>query len=108
MPELKSCPFCGYDCAIGTVRFPNTEVAKLNERDEGYYVQCIRCEAENNGGAGIGFATKEEAIEHWNRRSTPLPSEEEIECQAHMTRDSVGGIAGFLACADWLRERLGV
>jgi hypothetical protein len=37
-----------------------------------------------------------------------FPSEEEIECQAHMTRDSVGGIAGFLACADWLRERLGV
>ena len=64
--------------------------------------------AEVGGGTGNFIAEFLELRKRIAELEATFPSEEEIECQAHMTRDSVGGIAGFLACADWLRERLGV
>jgi len=80
--------------------------------------ECLGFRIDESGMFADGWSTDKRHWLLWNallsarKRIAELeatfPSEEEIECQAHMTRDSVGGIAGFLACADWLRERLGV
>ena len=76
MPEqLRPCPFCGGEASADAVRrwSSNHEAhwADGSEILEAFYVNCIHCSA-NNGGI-FGFQTREQGIEHWNRR---------VECQS--------------------------
>ena len=50
MAELKPCPFCGWEAAIGW-------------GFDWYYVYCINCHAK------IEMDGQAEAIEAWNRRA---------------------------------------
>ena len=63
----KPCPFCGGEANVGSVKYSdNCEEVKLNNRNTGYFVQCIQCSA--NMQFGISYETKEEAIAKWNKR----------------------------------------
>ena len=54
MAELKPCPFCG-----GEAKMANTDIG-------GWPVYCINCPCDYGR---YWFATKQKAIEAWNRRS---------------------------------------
>ncbi len=65
--QLALCPFCGGEANIGTIKYPkDSEQAKLNRRNTGYFPQCIQCPAKIE--FGLSYATEEEAIKAWNRR----------------------------------------
>lgn len=53
MEELKKCPFCGGEAKI----------YKLFDYISKYRVECTYCDMYTSA-----YATKEEAIEAWNRR----------------------------------------
>ena len=59
MDELKPCPFCGGDAVI----------RKDEERIKPFYVRCGNINCKMVVGTNY-FATKEEAIEAWNRRAS--------------------------------------
>jgi len=66
--ELKPCPFCGGEANIGTVKYAkDSQDAKLNGRNVGYYGQCISCSATMC--FGLAYETKQIAAEKWNRRT---------------------------------------
>ena len=64
---LLSCPFCGGEASIGTTRISDPMTAKLNNRDNGFFVNCKICGANNNC-LRLGYATKEIAQHYWNTR----------------------------------------
>ncbi len=66
--ELLPCPFCGSEASYGTNKFTG-DLAKLNNRDEGFFVNCSTCGANNNIFV-MGYATKELAKEYWNKRAS--------------------------------------
>lgn len=63
---IKKCPFCGGEASLGTVKYSPCDITELNNREKGYFVNCQICSARNEN--GISYATKEEAIKHWNTR----------------------------------------
>ena len=67
MKKIERCPFCGGQSRIGTVKYPQeSEAAKLNGRHIGYYVNCVKCGANNQG--GLSHPTFEDAVQSWNER----------------------------------------
>jgi Lar family restriction alleviation protein len=67
---VKSCPFCGREASVGTIKYSPCEITELNNRESGYFVNCEHCGANNQ--QGLSYATEEEAIECWNRRVSAL------------------------------------
>lgn len=65
---LKPCPLCGSEAALNTCRTSDREYIRLNGRDTGHGVNCIRC-GLNNRGIAIGYASEQEAADAWNRRA---------------------------------------
>lgn len=64
---LKSCPFCNGEAHIGTVKYSdNCDEVKLNNRNTGYFGQCIQCSATMQ--QGLSYETEEIATKKWNRR----------------------------------------
>lgn len=75
--HLEPCPFCGAESRIGKVTYPeDSEVAKLNERHIGYFVNCLLCGARY--GNGLCYATEEDAAKLWNQRFAPDAPEGDI------------------------------
>ncbi len=65
--EIKRCPFCNGEANIGKVKFSdNCEEVKLNNRNIGYFGQCIQCSATMQ--CGISYETEEIAAAKWNKR----------------------------------------
>lgn len=65
--ELKPCPFCGSEASIGNVVYPlDSETAKLNGRNIGFYGHCIVCSASLC--FDVCEESPEKAAEAWNRR----------------------------------------
>lgn len=64
---LLPCPFCGGEASIGTTRISDPMTAKLNNRTNGFFVNCKICGANNNS-LRLGYATKEIARHYWNTR----------------------------------------
>ena len=64
---LLPCPFCGGEASIGTTRISDPMTAKLNNRTNGFFVNCKICGANNNW-VHLGYATKEIAQHYWNTR----------------------------------------
>lgn len=64
---LLPCPFCGGEASIGTTRISDPMTAKLNNRTNGFFVNCKICGANNNT-LHLGYATKEIAAHYWNTR----------------------------------------
>ena len=65
--ELKACPFCGGECALGQV----TGKLRGNEQIHTHiFVNCILC-GSSNAGITQGFPTRKQAIVHWNTRADP-------------------------------------
>ena len=58
--ELKPCPFCGGEAAIGSGEEVRTMRPELY-----YYIQCQKCRAV---GWSYPFKSAEQGIEQWNRR----------------------------------------
>ena len=66
--KLKPCPFCGGEASIGKVKYAfDSETAKLNSRNIGYFPACTQCSAQLM--FSICFVTQKEAIKAWNWRS---------------------------------------
>ncbi len=65
--EPLPCPFCGGEASIGTTRISDPMTAKLNNRTNGFFVNCKICGANNNC-LHLGYATKEIAQHYWNTR----------------------------------------
>lgn len=65
--ELLPCPFCGGEASIGTTRISDKRTAELNERTNGFFINCKICGANNNC-LHLGYATKEIAQHYWNTR----------------------------------------
>ena len=70
--ELLPCPFCGGEASIGTTRIGCKRTAELNNRTNGFFVNCIIC-GSNNNFLHLGYATEEIAKEHWNKRAGREP-----------------------------------
>jgi len=70
--ELLPCPFCGGEASIGTTRISDKRTRELNNRDNGFFVNCKIC-GSNNNCLRLGYATKEIAISHWNKRAVCEP-----------------------------------
>lgn len=68
---LLPCPFCGGEASLGTIRYSSATIREQHwGQDTFHKVNCIRCGSDNLG--LVGFATRELATEHWNRR-VPCP-----------------------------------
>lgn len=65
--EIKHCPFCNGESSLNTTRTSDKKTIELNGTDTFYGVNCIDCGANNNS-LGMGYKTKREAVEHWNKR----------------------------------------
>ena len=63
MAELKPCPFCGAECDIA---FNDNRVVSARELIYAPFCKNVECFMNMNN---VGFYTKEEAIEAWNRRA---------------------------------------
>jgi len=65
--NLKPCPFCGRESAVGTVRYGDAMVKDQGWKQDTFFkVNCIYCGGNNLG--LVGFPTEEAAIKHWNTR----------------------------------------
>ena len=61
--ELKPCPFCGGAAKVH-------EMQSKTSRVGGYFVMCNKCLTSSNN-----YSTTENAIEHWNRRTSDAEGE---------------------------------
>jgi hypothetical protein len=64
---LLPCPFCGGEASTGTTRISDPMTAKLNNRTNGFFINCKICGANNNF-LHLGYATEEIAKHYWNTR----------------------------------------
>lgn len=67
--QFLPCPFCGHTGpAFNTVKYDKATVKEQGWRQDLFFgVSCPACGVNNRG--IVGFKTKEEAAEHWNRRA---------------------------------------
>ena len=71
MTKLKPCPFCNGEANIGTVKYSdNCEEVELNNRNTGYFGQCIQCSVTMQ--QGLSYETVEIATNKWNKRFVTL------------------------------------
>jgi len=74
MDELKPCPFCGGEAAVGTTTYSKySDFSQKNGVTTLYFVNCINekldgCGGNNKGLVG-GFVTEQKAMESWNTRT---------------------------------------
>ena len=64
---LLPCPFCGGEAGIGTTYISDKRTRELNNRDNGFFINCKICGANNNC-LHLGYATEEIAKHYWNTR----------------------------------------
>ena len=95
--KLKSCPFCGGEASVGTVKYNPCDITKLNNREKGYFVNCQICSARNEW--GISYATEKEAVTHWNTRAYQA----DLDC---MGKEIEGLRESCKAHAEYARQRL--
>ena len=73
--ELKRCPFCGDEASsAGVKRWTSNPDCRWSDTNEpvleAFYCNCLTCGGNNGGAVAGGFRTREQAIEHWNRRAS--------------------------------------
>ena len=89
MSNLKPCPFCGGEAALGTTTMQRWKDSDGNYGTfTGHSVNCIMCGATNRGIAE-GFKTPEDAAHQWNRRSE---AEQGFEKIGALHRPRNGGV----------------
>lgn len=93
--ELKPCPFCNHQTApklIDSIDFHDLIASEFDESNAVYF--SVVCDASRPGGPGGcggmgGFAaTKEKAVDLWNRRATPAPGAPGQEAAASVTNST--------------------
>ena len=63
--KLKPCPFCGREAKLTVY---NTYIASFRRADK-YYVCCSKNYHHSRQEDPLGFLSREQAIEAWNRRN---------------------------------------